>query len=695
MAELLLELLSEEIPARMQARAADELMRLIGAELTKAGLAFSRTEAFATPRRLAVVVDGLPTHQPDVTEERRGPRVGAPAKAIEGFLKGAGLDSLDACEQRATDKGAFWFAVIRRSGRPMTALLPELLGAAIAQLAWPKSMRWGSGQMRWVRPLARCLCLFDGAPVAVEGLGRLAAGAETVGHRFHAPAAIPVTGFADYRARLRAAKVMLDPAERRAVIADGAARLAAAEGLRLKDDPALLDEVAGLVEWPVPLIGRIDAAFMGVPPEVLTTAMRAHQKYFALTDAAGNLAPRFVVIANIAAPDGGAAIVGGNERVLRARLSDAKFFWDQDSRRTLESRVPALDQIVFHAKLGTLAQKVERLQALAAELVPLIPGATLDQVRSAATLAKADLTTGMVGEFPELQGVMGKYYALAEGERPAVAQAIEDHYRPAGPDDACPTAPVSVAVALADKIDTLVGFFGIGERPTGSRDPFALRRAALGAIRLIVETGLRVNLREVFRKADFLHAESPHGIAWDRDAVIGELLEFFADRLKVHLRAQGVRHDLISAVFALGDEDDLVRLLARVAALERFLASDDGANLLIAHKRASHIVAIETKRDGAAYDRVPDPTLLREPAERALLDGLDQVRGRVDPVLKSDRFDEAMAVLATLRQPVDRFFDDVTVNCPQPELRVNRLRLLSQIGATMSLVADFSRIEGK
>ncbi|MHA1568373.1 MAG: glycine--tRNA ligase subunit beta [Alphaproteobacteria bacterium] len=695
MAELLLELLSEEIPARMQTRAADDLKRLVNEALSSARVAFERAEAFATPRRIALVVDGLPSHQPDLTEEKRGPRVGAPDKAVGGFLKANGLDSLDQCEQRETDKGAFWFAVIDRKGQPIAALLPGLIGTAIGALAWPKSMRWGTGSMRWVRPLQHCLCLCDGAPIAIETTEPVATGADTVGHRFHAPDPIPVSGFDEYQTKLRAAKVMLDPAERRAVIAKRAAALATAEGLRLADDPALLDEIVGLVEWPVPLIGAIDEAFMGVPPEVLTTAMRTHQRYFALERDDGTLAPRFVVVANIEAPDGGAAIVAGNERVLRARLSDAKFFWDQDRKQKLESRVPALGQILFHAKLGTLAQKVERIQALAAELVPSVPGADIDQVRSAATLAKADLTTGMVGEFPELQGVMGRYYALEEGEKAAVAQAIEDHYKPAGPDDGCPAAPVGVAVALADKLDTLIGFFGIGEPPTGSRDPFALRRAALGCIRLILENGLRVNLWDAFTQAYTLYARPPASAEWDRDAVVGALLDFFADRLKVHLRTQGVRHDLISAVFALGDEDDLVRLLARVSALETFLATDDGANLLVAHKRASHIVSIEEKRDGIAYDSAPEEALLAEEDERALYAALQEVRLRVDPELGAERFDDAMKILAGLRQPVDRFFDRVTVNCDAPELRANRLRILARINDTMAKIADFSKIEGQ
>jgi glycyl-tRNA synthetase beta chain len=641
MAELLLELLSEEIPARMQAQAAEDLRRLVGAELAKAGLNPDRLEAHVTPRRLALVADGLPERQPDVTEERRGPRVGAPDKAIEGFLKSAGLSSLDGCEQRDTGKGVFWFAIVRRAGGDTAAALPAILTTAIAALPWPKSMRWASHELRWVRPLHTVLALFDGKPL--EGGLRLGAGddvlpfgAETRGHRFLSPAPFAVTSFADYREKLRAAHVILDRAERRRAISKQAAAAAAAAGLQVKPDEGLLEEVVGLVEWPVALIGRIDDAFMAVPPEVLTTSMRTHQKYFALLDGEGRLAPRFLVIANQPAADGGAAIVAGNERVLRARLSDAKFFWDQDRRTKLETRVPALASIVFHAKLGTVAEKVTRLQTLGAELAPRIPGADIDAVRSAALLAKADLTAGMVGEFPELQGVMGRYYALGEGEAPAIAEAVAEHYAPLGPGDRCPSAPVSVAVALADKLDSLVGFFAIGERPTGSKDPFALRRAALGVIRLIVENRLRLPLRETLGRAFAAYRGNPAfatalPTGQTAEAVATELLEFFADRLKVALREKGVRHDLIAAVFALGGEDDLVRLLARVDALGTFLASEDGANLLTAYKRASNIVRIEEKRDGVSHDGRPSPDLFVQEEERTLGQRLDQARERRQP----------------------------------------------------------------
>ena len=491
MPELLLELLSEEIPARMQVRAAADLKRLVGKALDEANLSCASIGAFVTPRRLTLIADGLPARQPDIPEERKGPRADAPEKAITGFLRSAGLDR-DQVEERETDKGVFLFAVTVRAGRDTREALADVLPDTLKRLPWPKSMRWGRRSLRWVRPLRGILCLFDGATVEFSledesSREHIFSGNTTVGHRFLSPQSFAVTGFADYADGLRRAHVVLDPAERRQMIAEGAGKLAAAEGLKVVPDDALVDEVAGLVEWPVPLMGRIDAAFMDLPPEAMTAAMRTHQKYFALEDADGALAPRFVVVANIEANDGGAAIVAGNERVLRARLSDARFFRDADRRRTLASRAPELAKVVFHAGLGMLDHKAERMEKLAASIAGRVPGADVDRVRSASRLAKADLVTGMVGEFPELQGVMGRYYALADGEDAEVADAVAGHYAPRGPRDRCPTAPVSVAVALADRIDTLVGFFSIGERPTGSKDPFALRRAALGVIRLILE----------------------------------------------------------------------------------------------------------------------------------------------------------------------------------------------------------------
>jgi glycyl-tRNA synthetase beta chain len=693
MAELLLELLSEEIPARMQARAAENLERAVTRRLADARLEFTSAAAYVTPRRLVLVADGLPDKQPDVTEERKGPRVGAPDKAIQGFLGSVGLESPDQCEVRDTGKGEFYFAVIEEKGRATIEVLTENLGDVIRGFDWPKSMRWGARSMRWVRPLKQVLCLFDGAPVPLDLESESVPVSEaTRGHRFLAPAPIRVSSFADYRDKLRAAYVMLDGGERRQTIRADAERLAAAEGLTVRADEELLAEAAGLVEWPVALIGTVDEAFMDLPPEVLTSVMRHHQKYLSLTRADGALAPRFVVIANMLADDGGAAMVAGHERVLRARLADAKFFWDQDHKRTLESRVPALDGIIFHAKLGSMGEKVARMQALIAELAPYIPRADVALGERAALLAKADLTAEMVGEFPELQGVMGRYYALHEGARAEVAKAVEEHYAPQGPADRCPTAPLSVAVALADKIDTLVGFFAVGEMPTGSKDPFALRRAALGVIRLIVENGLRIPLRTVFETADLLHAERRGAVTGGLDPAV--LLDFLADRLKVHLREKGVRHDLVSAVFALGGEDDLVRLLARVDALKGFVDTEDGEHLLTAYRRAVNIVRIEEKRDGRSYDGEADESLLKEDGEVRLYERLAEVRRLSAPALAREEFAAAMQALALLRKPVDAFFDHVTVNCEDKKLRANRLRLLSQIRATMEAVADFSKIEG-
>lgn len=690
MAELLLELLSEEIPARMQSRAAEDLRRLVGEGLGRKGLEFADSRAFVTPRRLTLVVDGLPVAQPDVSEERRGPRVGAPDKAVEGFLRSAGLESLEQCERRDTGKGEFWFAVISRRGRPTAEVLTEVIGQALADFPWPKSMRWGALAVRWVRPLHRILCLFDGAVVPVA-FGPARSGGETEGHRFLAPESFAVRDAAQYVGRLRQAKVMLNQDERRAYILAEAERLAAAEGLVLRTDEGLLQEVTGLVEWPVVLMGGIDEAFMEVPQEVLITSMRSHQKYFSLLRRDGSLAPRFVLVAGTETADGGAAIVAGNQRVLRARLSDAKFFWDTDRKQSLESRIPRLEERLFYAGLGTIADKAARMQTLARHLTFYVQGADVAVAVRAALLAKADLSTEMVGEFPELQGIMGRYYALNDGEAAAVADAVAEHYAPQGPGDRCPSAPLSVITALADKIDTLVGFFGIDEKPTGSKDPFALRRAALGVIRLILENGLRLPLVPFFNLA---HAQYGGSLPIPAPDVARDLLDFFADRLKVHLREQGVRHDLIGAVFALGGEDDLVRLLARVKALENFLASEDGANLLTAYRRAANIVRIEEKKDGASYAGPLNAALLVAAEERELVGALADVRADFLPSLKGERFAEAMAMLARLRGPVDAFFDRVTVNVEQADLRANRLRLLAQIGAAMGELADFSRIEG-
>ncbi len=683
MAELLLELLSEEIPARMQERGAEDLRRLVCDGLKTAGLAFAQARAYATPRRLTLVVDGLPTAREDVTEERRGPRVGAPDQAVQGFLKGAGLASLEQAEKRDTGKGEFWFAVVTRKGGPTADALPAIIDAAMKALPWPKSMKWGSGTMSWVRPLQSIIALFDGKVLAGEiapggAMAPLKFGDATRGHRFLSKGEIKVSDFADYAAKLRAAHVMLDPAERKAVVLAGAHELCAEVQVSLRADDALLDEVAGLVEWPVPLLGTIDAQFMDVPPEVLVVSMKTHQRYFATAKQDGGLANRFVVVANNVARDSGKAIAAGNERVLRARLSDAKFFWDQDRKVTLEERLPALKDIVFHAKLGSQADRVTRIEILAEKIAVHVPGADAAQAILAAHLCKADLVSGMVGEFPELQGVMGRYYALEEKLPAAIADAIGDHYAPAGPNDRCPSAPISIAVALADKLDSVISFWSVGEKPTGSRDPFALRRAALGIIRIVVENGIRLPLRQFFQADD--------------------LMAFFAERLKVQMREKGVRHDVVDAVFGLGGEDDLVRLLARVEAVQSFLGTDAGNNLLIAYNRAANIVRAEEKKDKTLAARIasaPDVALLEQTEERSVVSALHEVERAIGPALKKEDFAGAMQTLAGLRAPIDSFFEKVTVNvADKTDLRLNRLRLLNQIKATMGRVADFSRIEG-
>lgn len=683
MAELLLELLSEEIPARMQARAADDLKRLVSDGLKAAGLEFKDARAFATPRRLALVVDGLPAARADVSEERRGPRVGAPEQAVQGFLKATGLSSLDQAEKRDTGKGEFWFAVIAKKGGPTAEALPGIIDAAMKALPWPKSMKWGSGTMTWVRPLQSIVALFDGKVLAGEvvpggAMAPIRFGDTTRGHRFLSKGAIKVTGFSDYTAKLRAAHVVLDPAERKKIVLAGAEKLCAEAQVALRPDDGLLDEVAGLVEWPVPMLGTIDGQFMDVPPEVLIVSMRTHQRYFVTNRKDGALANRFVVVANNVARDGGKTIVDGNERVLRSRLSDAKFFWDQDRKVRLEERLPALKDIVFHAKLGTQADRVARIEILADKLAPYVAGADSAQAILAAHLCKADLRSGMVGEFPELQGVMGRYYALEEKLPAAIADAIGDHYAPAGPNDRCPSAPVSIVVALADKLDTLTSFWAIGEKPTGSRDPFALRRAALGIIRIVVENGIRLPLKKFF----------------DAD----DLMAFFADRLKVQMREKGVRHDVVDAVSALGGEDDLVRLLARVEAVQSFLATEAGKNLLTAYGRAANIVRAEEKKDKTLAVKIagaPDAALMEQTEEKTVAAALAAIELLVKPALQREDFAGAMAAFADLRQPIDSFFEKVTVNVAEkPDLRLNRLKLLNQIRATMDSVADFSRIEG-
>lgn len=710
MPELLLELLSEEIPARMQDRARADLERLIADGLKEAGLDWSGLWAFSTPRRIGLSVDDLPGRQPDVRQERKGPRVGSPDRAIEGFLRSVGFDSLEQCERREVKDAEFWFAVIDRKGAATADALGGIVTDAIRAMGWPKSMRWGDSAFQWVRPLHNILCLFDGRPVAgsldIGGGDQLAFNGSTVGHRFLAPGEIAVRSAADYRASLEKAFVLVDPHERQARIEAGAKSIAEALGATLREDRALLNEVTGLVEWPVPVSGRIDAGFMELPPEVLITSMRSHQKYFALETPDKQMAPHFIAVADMETGDGGTSVAAGNERVLRARLADAQFFWDQDRATPLADRVEALEGITYHAKLGTVGAKVRRIHGRARELAPKV-GVGEEMAKRAAELAKADLTTGMVGEFPGLQGVMGRYYALEDGEDAAVADAIAGHYSPQGPSDDCPSDPLAVAVALADKIDTLAAFWLISETPTGSRDPYGLRRAALGIVRLIVENDLRLSLIELLqRAADFVKHQpaidsvgnnsEPQGpaLSGDPEEAARHAFGFIVDRLKVHLRDRGVRHDLISAVFAKGDEDDLLRLLARVDALATLLGSDAGGNLLTAYRRAANILRIEEKKDRRSYEGVPAACLLKMPEESGLADALDTAAAEAQRGIEKEAFGDAMAALAALREPIDRFFDEVTVNDEDPALRENRLLLLSNIRAVMDSVADFSRIEG-
>ncbi|WP_419905389.1 glycine--tRNA ligase subunit beta [Kiloniella sp.] len=693
MSEFLLELHSEEIPARMQAKAAADLKKIVSDRLKEAGLAFTDARSFVTPRRLALVIDGLPEKQPDVSEEKKGPKVGAHEKALEGFMKANGLTSIDQAETRETPKGEFYFLVNEIKGRATPEVLSEMVVETLKAFPWPKSMKWSKNSFRWVRPLHSILAIFKGETLQGSfdfGNQELAFGNLTRGHRFLAPDWFEVKDLDDYLHKLRLAKVLVDQTERRDLIETQAKEICTAEGLTLKDDQGLLGEVTGLVEWPVVLMGRIADRFMSVPHEVLSTSMKEHQKYFSVLDKDGKLANRFIFAANTEAVDEGKTIIAGNERVLASRLSDAEFFWEQDKKDKLDTRVAALESIVFQAKLGTLAQKVARVQGLAEQLAEQT-GCSGRLANRAAELAKADLSTGMVYEFPELQGIMGRYYALHDGESPLVAEAIADHYSPLGPSDRCPSAPISVAVALADKIDTLVGFFGINELPTGSKDPFALRRAALSVIRLITENELQLNLRKAL--ADSFSAYTGQ-LTQSEEETTDALMSFFADRLKVALKDKGVRHDLVTSVFALGDEDDLVRLLSRVDALADLLKTDDGANLLAAYRRAANIVRIEEKKDKMAFNGSVDAALLQQPEEKALHEALEGASGEATKALAREGFKEAMAALAGLRAHMDAFFDKVTVNDEDPALRKNRLGLLSRVGVILGQVADFSRIEG-
>jgi glycyl-tRNA synthetase beta chain len=714
MPDLLLEFFSEEIPARMQARAAEDLKKLVTDKLVNAGLTYEGAKAFATPRRLALAVAGIPVRQPDVKEERKGPKVGAPEQAIAGFLRAAGLGSIGEAKVQADKKGDFYVAVIEKSGKPAIDVIAGIVPEVAKAFPWPKAMRWGEasakpGALNWVRPLHSIVAMFgpetEEPDVVAFDVGGVSSGDTTYGHRFLSPAAIKVKRLDDYMSKLDAAKVVVDPARRAEMILADAKTLAFAQGFELVEDVGLLAEVAGLVEWPVVLMGEFDKAFLAIPEEVIRATIRNNQKCFVVRDpATAKLTNKFVMVSNIEASDGGKAIIAGCERVIRARLSDAKFFYETDLKTRLEDRLPKFEHIVFHEKLGTQAERIARIVALAGHLAPIV-GADVAKAERAAQLCKADLATEVVGEFPEVQGLMGRYYAEAQGEDEAVAHAIEDHYSPKGPDDMVPADPVSVVVALADKISLLVDFFAFDEGPTGSRDPYGLRRAALGCIRIILDNKIQVGLLSVFVQARRLfEQQEPKGsqrpgeghykAKWSDQEVAEALLRFFADRLKVQLREQGARHDLVDAVFALPGQDDLVLIVRRIEALGKFLDTDDGKNLLAGTKRAANILRIEEKKDNTAYTGAPDAGLLALPEEKELARAIGVAKSEADAAVKREDFSSAMTAMSKLRPHVDAFFDKVTVNVDDKALRANRLRLLNEIRDATRGVADFSKIEG-
>jgi len=745
MPDLFLELFSEEIPARMQAQAQENLRKLVTDALVARGLVYEGAKAFSTPRRLALTVHGLPARQPDQREEKKGPRVGAPEKAIEGFLKAAGLKSIDEAKVQPDKKGDFYVAIVERKGRASEDVIAEIVPETVAKFPWPKSMRWGARDLQWVRPLHAIVCTFgpetEEPEVVKFEIDGVESGRTTYGHRVHAPGKIEVRRLDDWTKKLGDAKVVVDRERRKAQILADARNLAMAQGLELVEDDGLLEEVAGLVEWPVVLVGEFDKAYLDIPDEVIRATIRNNQKCFVLRDGkTGRLANKFILVANIEAKDGGDEIKAGNARVIRARLSDAKFFWDTDRKTKLEERLPKFKSITFHDRLGSQAERLERISLLADQLAP-VAKADAAKVERAAKLAKADLLTEVVGEFPELQGLMGKYYALGEKMDADIASAIEEHYKPQGPGDRVPTAPVSIAVALADKIDMLVCFWAIDEKPTGSKDPFALRRAALGVIRIVIENGLRLKLRDTLwrhfaavRKDEALaeaitilgplHADIAALSSEDVETAVKlealasqierdkrveltslvrahkdldlttDLLSFFADRLKVHLREQGARHDLVDAVFALPNQDDLLMIVRRVDALGKFLDSDDGKNLLVGFRRAANILRDEEKKDKRGYSGAPDSSLLKEAEEKSLSAAIIRAEDEVSAALKSEDFATAMTAMAKLRAPVDAFFEKVTVNADDKALRENRLKLLDRIRKATLSVADFSRIEG-
>ncbi len=731
MPHLLLELFSEEIPARMQAKAADDLRSLITNGLVEAGLTYEGAQVHATPRRLVLAIDGLNAKAQDTREERKGPKVDAPQAAIDGFLRSTGL-TIHQLTKQDDKKGAFYLAVISKAGRAATDVIAELVPATIRNFPWPKSMRWGSGTLKWVRPLHSILCTFDGevVPFDVDGI---TSGNTTHGHRFMAPAAITARRFEDYDDSLRKAHVIVDATARAETIRAEAKNLSFAQGLSMIEDEALLKEVAGLVEWPVVLMGEFDANYLSVPPEVIITTIKNNQKCFCLKKADGTLANKYLLVANSIARDGGTEIIRGNNKVIAARLSDAKFFWDQDRKVKLEDQLPKLDSITFHAKLGTQGERVKRIEALAGEIAKTI-GADVEKAKLAARLCKADLLTGMVGEFPELQGLMGRYYALDQGHDAEVADAMSDHYKPQGPSDSVPVSKIGQSVALADKLDTLVGFWAIDEKPTGSKDPYALRRAALGLVRILLEAQLQLPLAEIFEQHSLLmlsvfssasvkldiplkYANAPpflvqnlfekirEAVSLNNEAELlqayvnvvapdGGVLSFIADRLKVYLKDKGARHDLIDAVFALGGQDDLLMIVKRVEALTTLLSTDDGKNLLAGVKRAANILKIEEKKDGLSYTGDVDSSLLIKGEEKTLHQAINAAAALARKAVEAEDFEAAMKAIAKLRAPVDAFFEQVTVNDKDPNFRTNRLRLLNRIREATAEVADFSKIEG-
>ncbi len=741
MADLLIELFSEEIPARMQARAGADLKKLVTDGLVEAGLTYATAAAFTTPRRLALTVEGLPAMSPDTREERKGPKVGAPEKAIDGFLRGAGL-TRDQLEERDTPKGAVYFASIAHPGRPAPEIVAEVLEKTVRGFPWPKSMRWGAGSLRWVRPLHSILCILTdehGAEVVPLEIDGLTAADTTRGHRFMAPDAFAVTSFEDYQAKLKRAFVLLDPAERAQAIWHDATQKAFALGFEVVEDAGLLAEVAGLVEWPVVLLGDIADTFIDLPPEVLQTSMKEHQKFFSVRNPRAGRIEKFVTVANRETADQGDTILAGNRKVLAARLADAKFFWENDQRTVarhgLDPWLDKLAHVTFHAKLGSVGQQVARISALAGEIAPMV-GAERGEAKQAGRAAKADLASEMVYEFPELQGVMGQYYAKSANLPDAVANAVRDHYAPLGPSDAVPTAPVSVAVALADKLDTLTGFWFIDEKPTGSKDPFALRRAGLGVIRIILENGLRLQLDRLIDAQLLRHQIEPladpeeekllkdllgdiahHGVFGSavRSVIEGvkenapdwldairdhkpdlsdDLLAFLHDRLKVWLRDRGLRHDVIDACLAMPGKDDLTLLVKRAEALALVLATDDGTNLIQGFKRANNILTQAEAADGVEYSYGPDPKFAEDDTERALFAALDGAEAKIGPAMIAEDFEAAMAAMAALRGPIDAFFDTVQVNTDNQIIRRNRLNLLARIRDICLRVADLTRIDG-